>query len=180
MKAIRHAVAASVIVVAAGALAVAAAADRSGNDGNRLLITFEETRVAIQDPPGLGMRQVIVSGVGTFEGFGAVTELAAVSQDLTVAPCGPGSNTSTILRRIVVPEQGTLILKSLAHRCPAPFGIHAVGRYEVDGASSTGIFAGARGRGSDEAEIAPPPSGRVVVTISGKLHLAKSPDREGD
>jgi hypothetical protein len=144
------------------------------------LITFEETRVAIQDPPGLGMRQVIVSGVGTFEGFGAATELAAVSQDLTVAPCGAGSNTSTILRRIVVPEQGTLILKSLAHRCPAAFGIHAAGTYEVDGAASTGIFADAQGRGSDEADIEPPPSGRVVVTISGKLRLAKSGDREGD
>jgi hypothetical protein len=167
------ALAGAAALLPAGALA-GAAADQSSSRGNRLLITFEETRVAIQDPPGLGMRQVIVSGVGTFEGFGAANELAAVSQDLTAAPCGPGSSTSTILRRIVVPDQGTLILKSLAHRCPAPFGIHAVGTYEVDGDSSTGIFAGAEGRGSDEADIEPPPSGRVQVTISGKLHLANS------
>jgi hypothetical protein len=168
------ALAGTTALLPAAALAVGAAADQSARRGNRLLITFEETRVAIQEPPGFGMRQVIVSGVGTFDGFGAATELAAVSQDLTVAPCGAGSNTSTILRRIVVPEQGTLILKSLAHRCPAPFGIHAVGAYEVDGASSTGIFAGAKGRGSDEADIEPPPSGRVLVTISGKLHLVKT------
>lgn len=131
--------------------------------------------MAIQEPPGLGMRQVIASGTGTFEGFGAATELVAVSQDHAITPCGPGSSTSTILRRIVVPE-GILVVKSLAHRCPAPFGILATGRYEIDGAASTGVFAGARGRGRDIGEIEPPPTGRVVVTLTGKLHLAKQGD----
>ncbi len=175
MKRLHHAVVATVIAaVAAGALAVGAAADRSSTKGNRLQITFTETRLSIQEPPGLGMRQTLLSGIGTFEGFGAATEVAAVSIDLTVTPCGAGSSTSTILRRVVVPE-GVLVLKSLAHRCPAEFGIHVIGQYEVDGDASTGIFAGARGRGADTVETGPPPA-TPVVTISGKLHLAGEGD----
>jgi hypothetical protein len=162
------------LVVAVGSFSASAGTNRSahGPHGKRLKIVFDETRLSIHEPPGLGMRQVIASGVGTFEGFGPATEIVAVSQDLTVAPCGVGSNTSTILRRIVVP-QGTLVVKSLAHRCPAPFGILATGRYEIDGASSTGIFAGARGRGSDIIEIEPPPNGPATATLTGKLRLAK-------
>ena len=176
MKRLHHAVAATVIAaVAAGALAVGAAADRSSTEGNRLQITFTETRLSIQEPPGLGMRQTILSGTGTFEGFGPATELVGVTIDLTVTPCGAGSSTSTILRRVVVPE-GVLVLKSLAHRCPAEFGIRVIGRYEVDGDASTGIFAGARGRGADTLEVPGPPPATPVVTISGKLHLAGEGD----
>jgi hypothetical protein len=171
MREARHVVAA-VMTVATVVLAMGATASGSATHGNRLQITFEETRLAIHEPPGLGIRQVIGAGTGTFEGFGPASEIVAVSQDQTVTPCGAGSNTSTIMRRIVVP-QGTLILKSLAHRCPSPTGITALGFYEVDGASSTGVFAGARGQGRDTTEIEPPPSGRVVATISGKLNLAK-------
>ena len=170
MNVMRHAVAASVLLVIAGALAVGAAADPPGGDGNRLNIAFEETRLSINEPPGLGMRQSILSGTGTFEGFGAATELVAVSIDLSVTPCGAGSSTSTILRRVVVP-QGVLVLKSLAHRCPGPYGINVSGRYEVDGDASTGIFAGARGHGADTVESRPPPAA-PAVTISGKLKLA--------
>lgn len=178
---LRLAVAGAVVGAMASAMAVGAAAERSPNHANRLEMTFEETRVAILDRAAdLGIRQVITSGTGTFEGFGSATEIAAISQDHAVTPCGPGSSTSTILRRIVVP-QGTLVLKTLAHRCPSPIGITAVGTYEVDGASSTGVFAGARGRGRDTTEIEPPPSGRVVATISGKLRLAqRGEEEEGD
>jgi hypothetical protein len=168
----KWALAFALVAVTTGAAAMGAAADRSSAKGNRLLITFEETRLSIHEPAGLGMRQVIGSGTGTLEGFGPATELVAVSIDLSVAPCGPGSSTSTILRRVVVP-QGVLVLKSLAHRCPAPFGIKAVGQYEVDGDASTGVFAGARGHGTDTTEVGPPPTGRVTNTIAGKLHLAR-------
>jgi hypothetical protein len=161
-------------VVLSGAI-VGAASDTS-NDGNRLQATFTETRLAVQDRTAdLGIRQVILSGTGTVDGFGAATEINAVSFDVMVTPCGPGSSTSTILRRIVVAE-GTLVLKTLAHRCPTPTGILATGEYQVDGASSTGVFAGAWGRGSEKVDVAPPPSGAIVVTISGRLHLAESGD----
>lgn len=126
----------------------------------------------------LGIRQVITSGTGILEGFGAATELAAISQDHTLTPCGTGSSSSTILRRIVVPE-GTLVLKTLAHRCPAGGGaIVATGEYQVDGDSSTGVFAGARGKGSETVRIDPPPSGAITATISGKLKLAGEEDED--
>ena len=170
---LRLALVGAVAVVAAGTVALGAAADRSSaTHAKRLKITFQETRLSIQEPPGLGMRQTLLSGTGTFEGFGPATELVGVTIDLTVTPCGAGSSTSTILRRVVVPE-GVLVLKSLAHRCPAEFGIRVIGRYEVDGDASTGIFAGARGRGVDTLEVPGPPPAGPIVTISGKLRLAK-------
>ena len=55
-------------------------------------------------------------------------------------------------------------------------GLAVVGEYQVDGASSTGVFAGASGSGSDTSQVAPPPSGLITATISGKLHLAQSGD----
>jgi len=162
----------AVIVVAGGILS--AAAEQPLNHINRLEATFAETRLAVQDRAAdLGIRQVINSGVGTFDGFGTATEISAVSIDLSVTPCGPGSSTSTVMRRIVVRE-GTLVLKTLAHRCPTSTGLVATGEYEIDGASSTGIFAGASGRGSEKVQIGPPPSGLIAVTISGELHLAQS------
>src|SRR5712691_6658722 len=145
-------------VLASGSIVGAAAQERS-NHANRLEITFSVTRLAIADRPDLGIRQVITSGTGTFEGFGSATEISAVSIDSTARPCGPGSSTSTIMHRIVVPE-GTLIVKTLAHRCPtASGGILATGEIQVDGAASTGVFAGAWGSGSETTQVQPPPSG---------------------
>jgi hypothetical protein len=138
------------------------------NHANRIGAVFTETRLDILDRPDLGIRQVINQGTGTLDGFGAATEIVAVSYDRTVSPCGFGSDSTTILRRIVVPE-GTLILKTLAHRCPTASGLVALGQFEVDGASSTGVFAGAWGSGSDTVQIGP----IVTATISGKLHLVQ-------
>ena len=50
------------------------------------------------------------------------------------------------------------------------------GDYQVDGASSTGVFAGASGSGSETVDVQPPPTGAVTATLSGKLHLAQSDD----
>jgi hypothetical protein len=159
------------VVVAGGIVGAAAEPDH----GSRLEATFTETRLAVQDRTAdLGIRQVIARGTGTVEGFGAAIEIAAVSIDTAVTPCGPGSSTSTIMRRIVV-AQGTLVLKTLAHRCPAPVGLVATGEYWVDGAASTGVFAGAWGMGNETDRI-PPPPGSPIVTLSGKLHLAQSGD----
>ena len=167
------------IVAAVGAtgMTVGASAEPSPNRSNRLEATFAETRVSLLDRAAdLGIRQVITSGTGSLEGYGAASELAAISQDHAVTPCGTGSSSSTILRRIVVPE-GTLVIKTLAHRCPAGGGvIIATGEYLVDGASSTGVFAGARGKGTETVHIEPPPSGAITATISGKLHLVRGSD----
>jgi hypothetical protein len=173
----RAALRASLIGVAAVVISggIVGAAAETPNHANRLKATFTEARLAVQDRTAdLGIRQVIARGTGTVEGFGAATEIAAVSIDTAVTPCGPGSSTSTIMRRIVV-ARGTLVLKTLAHRCPAPVGLVATGEYQVDGAASTGVFAGAWGMGNETDQI-PPPPGSPIVTLSGKLHLAQSGD----
>jgi hypothetical protein len=171
----RLAFAAALAALAAGVAVVSAAADSPPNHANRLRATFTETRLVVTDHVAdLGIRQVINSGTGTLDGFGAATEMVAVSQDWAVPPCGPGSSTTTVMRRITV-AQGMLVLKTLAHQCPVDgSGVRvATGDYQVDGVASTGIFAGAFGSGSDSVYIEPPPNGQVTATISGELHLAQ-------
>jgi hypothetical protein len=162
--------------VLASGIAIGATAGSPPNHANRLEATFAETRVAVQDRTAdLGIRQTISSGTGTLEGFGAATEIAAISRDVSSTPCGPGSSSTTILRRIVVPE-GTLVVKTLGRQCPAPGGQLATGEYQVDGASSTGVFAGAWGDGIESTQVGPPPSGAITATYSGKLHLVQPLD----
>jgi hypothetical protein len=168
MRAMRRVVLVGAACVLAAGLVVSAAAQGLPNHANRFEAAFTETRLAVTDQPDLGIRQVINWGTGTFEGFGDATEIVAVSIDRTVTPCGPGSDTSTVMRRIVVPE-GTLMLKTLAYRCPTASGLVVIGEYQVDGASSTGVFAGAWGSGSDTVQIGT----LVTTTISGKLHLVQ-------
>ena len=118
-----------------------AAADSSSTDGNRLQITFTETPLSVQERPGLGMRQTMLSGTQTFKGLSPATELVGVTIDLTVTPCGAGSSTSTILRRDGRPGGRLLVLKSPRHTgAPPEFGIRMISRYKVDGDASTGIF----------------------------------------
>jgi hypothetical protein len=79
-----------------------------------------------------------------------------------------GTNAAT--RRIVL-DRGVLVLRGVAIRCPTESGPDITGTYEVDGLSSTGIFAGARGTGSDTVDTRSHTS-----TLSGKLKLAGSDD----
>ena len=166
-------------VVLATAIVVGAAAQEPPNHANRLEATFAETRVAVLDRTAdLGVRVAISSGTGTLEGFGAATEIAAISRDVTSTPCGPGSSATTVLRRIVV-AAGTLVVKTLGHQCLAPGGQLNTGELQVDGASSTGVFAGAWGRGTETTHVGPPPSGAITATYSGVLHLVQN-DKEAD
>ena len=64
-----------------------------------------------------------------------------------------------------------LVLRELSIACPSPSGPVITGSYEVDGLSSTGIFAGARGRGNLSVRVA-----TSTATLSGKLKLARSND----
>lgn len=169
MKGMRHAVAATVIAVAACALAVGATAGPR-NDGNQFEATFEEVRIATHDRSAdLGILQAINSGTGAVEGFGDATEILAVSQDRSVSPCGPGSRSNATIRRIVV-DAGTLVLQGAGITCPTgtPGELLVTNTFVVDGASSTGVFAGARGSGTDTVLL----PGRTV-SLSGKLHLKR-------
>jgi len=156
---------AALIALASG-LALRAAAEPP-NDANRLEASFAESAASITNRiADLGTFQLINTGSGTVDGFGPATVVVGITQDRSVTPCGPGSWTNAATRRIVV-HGGVLVLRELSIRCPTASGPDITGTYEVDGLSSTGIFAGARGTGVDTADTVTHTS-----TLSGKLKLA--------
>ena len=155
----------AVIVLASGLTLHAAAAPP--NHANRLEASFTESAASITNRiADLGTFQLINTGSGTVEGFGAATVVVGITQDRSVTPCGPGSWTNAATRRIIL-QEGVLVLRELAIRCPTDSGPDITGTYEVDGQSSTGIFAGARGSGENTANTVTHTS-----TLSGKLKLA--------
>jgi hypothetical protein len=159
-----------VLISVASAVALQAAARPLG-DGNRLEASFSEAPASITNRiADLQIFQLITTGNGTVEGFGAASMVVGVTQDRAVTPCGPGSWTNAATRRITL-EGGVLVLRELAYACPTPSGIVISGTYEVDGLSSRGIFAGARGHGEAIRSLAGGPT-----TLSGKLHLDRSSD----
>ena len=90
-----------------------------------------------------------------------------MTQDRSVSPCGAGSRSNATIRRIVVAD-GTLVLHGAGITCPTatPGELLVTNTFVVDGVSSTGVFAGARGSGTDTVLL----PGRTV-SLSGKLHL---------
>jgi hypothetical protein len=160
---------AALIALASGATLRAAA--EPPNDANRLEASFAETAASITNRiADLGTFQLINTGSGTVDGFGSATVVVGITQDRSVTPCGPGSWTNAATRRIVV-DGGVLVLREVGIRCPTASGPDITGTYEVDGLSSRGIFAGARGSGDDTVD-----SVTHTSTISGKLKLAGSND----
>jgi hypothetical protein len=161
----------AVALITVASILAAAASATSASDGNRIEGSFSETAASITNRiSDLGVFQLINTGTGTLEGFGAATMVVAVSQDRSVQPCGPGSWTNAGIRRIVV-DDGVLVLRGVADVCQTASGPVATESWTVDGASSTGAFAAARGSGEGTIDITTHTS-----TISGKLHLAPSGD----
>jgi hypothetical protein len=155
------------LVVLASTLALQAVAGPP-NHANRLEATFAETNVSVTNRiADLGVFQLINTGTGTVEGLGDATVTVSVTQDRSVQPCGPGSWTNAGIRRIGL-EGGVLVVRELAYVCQTDSGPVGTGSWEVDGASSTGIFAGARGSGDDHIDIKSRTS-----TLSGSLNLAE-------
>ncbi|MDQ3672593.1 MAG: hypothetical protein M3364_09210 [Actinomycetota bacterium] len=158
------------LIALAGGLTQAAAGPP--NQANRLQATFTESPQSITNRiADLGTFQLISTGSGNLEGFGSATVVVGITQDRSVTPCGPGSWTNAATRRIAV-EGGVLLLRELGIACPTASGPVITGTYEIDGLSSTGIFAGARGSGDLTVALA-----TSTATLSGKLKLA---DSEGD
>jgi hypothetical protein len=165
MKAIRLLLSAAALVALASALA-SGSASGARSDSKRFEAQFQESPVLRTDRVAdLGIFQLINTGTGTVEGFGPATMVLAMSQDRSVTPCGPGSWTNAGIRRIVV-AAGVLILRENAYVCQTEAGPVATGTWRVDGQASTGVFAGARGSGTDTVHI---PTARS--SLSGKLKL---------
>lgn len=167
VTAIRLALVLVVLALVGGGLLRAATATAA--DGNRFEATFTETNVSITNRiADLGVLQLINNGTGEVEGLGDATVMLSATQDRSVQPCGPGSWTNGAIRRVVLAD-GVLVLRELVHICQTESGPLGTGTWEVDGASSTGVFNGALGSGDVNIVVA----ARTAV-LSGKLKLAGS------
>lgn len=156
---------ATALIMIASVFALHAAASPL-NEGNSFEATFTESNASVTNRiADLGVLQLINTGTGTVEGLGDATLVLSATQDRSVQPCGPGSWTNAALRRIVL-EGGVLVLREAVHVCQTASGPVGTGGWDVDGASSTGIFAGARGSGDVTIAIA-----SRTATLSGKLKL---------
>jgi hypothetical protein len=163
------------LVVAVAALATAGtlaayAVASSPNQGNRLEAAYTVSVAVLNNQLATyGIVQGIATGSGTLEGFGPVTVTTGFTQDRTVTTCGPGSSVDQAATRLVAAE-GTLILRVSGTRCLQPDGTPVIrGTFVIDGAASSGIFAGASGDGDLVNTIGPTSSS---ITLSGKLKLA--------
>ena len=133
------------------------------SDDGRLKATFTDSDVSVT--PGLGMVELILTGTGTVQGFGAATDVVGVVEDFAASPCGHGGASNSAQTRIVV-HGGVLELHEAAMNCVTASGSQVTGTYHVDGRASTGIFAGARGTGHVNVDVA---TGQD--TLSGTLIL---------
>lgn len=163
---VRLAFALTVLVAAVSGVALRAASGAPA-EAKPFSATFTESAASITNRiADLGVFQLINTGSGTVDGYGAATIVVGVTQDRSVEPCGPGSWTNAGVRRIVV-EAGVLVLRGLAYVCQTASGPVATERWTVDGPSSTGVFAGARGSGRGTVNLTTHTS-----TLWGKLKLA--------
>ena len=155
--------AAAAAATAAIAAGLQATAQASTNDDGLLQATFTDSDVSVT--PGLGMVELILTGTGTVQGFGAATDVVGVVEDFAASPCGHGGASNSAQQRLVIPG-GVLELSSTAMNCVTASGPRVTGTYRVDGQASTGIFAGARGTGRVTVDVA---TGQD--TLSGTLIL---------
>ena len=132
-------------------------------DDGRLEATFTDSAVSVT--PGQGMVELILTGTGTVQGFGAATDVVGVVEDFAASPCGPGGASNSSQGRFVLPG-GMLELSTDGMSCVTASGSQVTGTYRVDGRASTGIFAGARGTGHFTVDVA---TGQD--TLSGTLIL---------
>jgi hypothetical protein len=162
------AAAAAAATTAAIGAGLQATAQASTHDDGTLQATFTDSDVSVT--PGLGMVELILTGTGTVQGFGAATDVVGVIEDFAASPCGHGGASNSAQQRLVMPG-GVLELSSHAMNCVTASGAQVTGTYRVDGQASTGIFAGARGTGHITVDVA---TGQD--TLSGTLILREPPD----
>jgi hypothetical protein len=91
-------------------------------------------------------------GTGTLAPYGKVTFTTVVTADTNQPPCGPGTQWVNRIIRTITTSKGRLVLHEAGLLCIQPhLGPQVKAVWAADGADSTGIFAGARGQGSDTA-----------------------------
>ncbi|HYB31011.1 MAG TPA: hypothetical protein VEF89_30750 [Solirubrobacteraceae bacterium] len=140
--------------IALAASALGAAQLAAGATHARTLRVSAQLRVTTSPPPvcQAGICAIHNSGTGHMTPFGQVTFTTAITADGNQAPCGTGSQWVNRIIRTIRTNQGALVLHEAGLQCPQPgVGPRVDAVWTVDGADSTGIFAGAQGRGYDTA-----------------------------
>jgi hypothetical protein len=140
------------------AAAVAAAAAGIGSSiataaGPSIHISAE-LKVISSSPPAChhGICTIRNHGTGQMTHFGNVTFTTVITADGNQPPCGPKSQWVNRIIRTIHTSHGTLALHEVGLQCPQPgIGPRVQAIWVVDGANSTGKFAGAHGQGTDTA-----------------------------
>jgi hypothetical protein len=99
-----------------------------------LKAAFADSDVSIT--PGLGMVELILTGTGTVQGFGAASDVVGVVEDFAASPCGPGGASDSAQTRIVM-HGDVLELHEAAMLCVTASGPQVTGTYRVEGQAST-------------------------------------------
>ena len=127
-------------------------------------------RVTYTAPPvcTAGVCVIHNHGTGTLTPYGPVTFTTVVTADGNQPPCGATSQWVNRIIRTITTSRGTLVLHEAGLQCPQPsVGPRVDAVWVVDGTDSTGIFAGAHGRGNDTAYPL-----QDTATPHGKITLA--------
>ncbi len=91
-------------------------------------------------------------GTGTLAPYGKVTFTTVITADGNQPPCGATSQWVNRIIRTITTGKGKLVLHEAGLQCPQPVvGPQVEAVWAADGTHSTGIFASARGQGSDTA-----------------------------
>jgi hypothetical protein len=140
--------------VALAAAALGGTQLASGAPQVRTLRVSAELKVTASPPPvcQAGICAILNSGVGRMTPFGQVTFTTAITADDNEAPCGTSSQWVNRIIRTIHTNEGVLVLHEAGLQCPqSGVGPRVEAVWTADGTDSTGIFAGAQGRGYDTA-----------------------------
>jgi hypothetical protein len=144
----------SIAGVALAASALGGTQLAAGATGTRAVRVSAQLNVTVSPPPvcHAGICTIDNSGSGRMTPFGRVTFTTAITADGNQSPCGAGSQWVNRIIRTLHTSQGVLVLHEAGLQCPQPgVGPRVDAVWTVDGADSTGIFAGAQGHGDDTA-----------------------------
>lgn len=128
-------------------IAIATAAPRSLNISAMLKVTGGP-------PPAChaGVCTIRNHGTGHITHFGKVSFTTVITADGNQPPCGPKSQWVNRIVRTIHTATGNLVLHEAGLQCPQPgVGPRVQAIWVVDGANSTGTFAGTHGQGYDTA-----------------------------
>jgi hypothetical protein len=159
----------SIAGVALAAAALGGTQLAAGATHARTLRVSAQLDVTISQPPvcQVGICAINNSGTGRLTPFGRVAFTTVIVADGTEPPCGTSSQWVNRIIRTMYTSQGVLVLHEAGLQCPEPgVGPRVSAVWTVDGADSTGIFAGAQGRGYDTAyptQFTAAPQGTITL-----------------